>query len=460
MTPVAGLEADAPPHRARHARPGGITVVEHVEAVLRRIEETDGDLHAFVAVGAQPALRDAAAADALIRERGEAAWHDRPLLGLVASVKDLVQTRDLPTRRGSLAYRGARGDAPAVARLRAAGAIVVGKTATSEHGWSASTVSRLGPATRNPRRRDRSAGGSSGGAAAAVAAGLGDVALGTDGAGSIRIPAAFCGVVGFKPSFGRVPYANAGGDRLAHLGPLAATVREVAETTAVLAGPHRADPDSRLAPADAGHRPPPLRIGWMEFPGTAPDVAAVAARAVRVLADQGHVVDPLGIPFDDPHDALVDLLAVSEAAREDDDEDLADPGRAELVRYGRSLGGAAVARAENVRWELRRVLGEVMERHDLLVSVTVPVEPFAAESIAPAGADDPRDLRWLAWTPATYPFNLTGQPALSLPVGTTPGGLPVGLQLVGPVGADALVLAAASALESALAFAVDERSIR
>jgi hypothetical protein len=134
--------------------------------------------------------------------------------------------------------QGAAVDASAVARLRAVGTIVVGKTATSEHGWSASTVSRLGPATRNPWCHDRSAGGSSGGAAAAVAADLSDVALGTDGAGSIRIPAAFCGVVSFKPSFGRIPYAHVGGDRLAHVGSLAATVREVAETTAAIAGPH------------------------------------------------------------------------------------------------------------------------------------------------------------------------------------------------------------------------------
>jgi aspartyl-tRNA(Asn)/glutamyl-tRNA(Gln) amidotransferase subunit A len=175
-------------------------VVERVEMVLDLIDEVDADLHAFVTVGAELALRDAAAADALIRERGEAAWHDKPLLGVVASVKDLIDTRDLPTRRGSLSAQGSGVDAPAVARLRAAGAIVVGKTATSEHGWSASTVSRLGPATRNPWCHDRSAGGSSGGAAAAVAAGLSDVALGTDGAGSIRIPAAFCGVTPAYPA--------------------------------------------------------------------------------------------------------------------------------------------------------------------------------------------------------------------------------------------------------------------
>src|SRR5579859_1130388 len=165
----------------RHA-----TVTEHVQDVLTAIAETDASLGAFVSVAGDRAVQEAEAADRLIASRGEAAFRDRPLLGVTLSVKDLFQTESLPTRRGSLLpNRRAAADVPAVARLRAAGAIVVGKTTTSEHGWSASTVSRVAAPTRNPWDPERSAGGSSGGSAAAVAAGLCDAALGTDGAGSI-----------------------------------------------------------------------------------------------------------------------------------------------------------------------------------------------------------------------------------------------------------------------------------
>src|SRR5262249_45817558 len=157
--------------------------------------------------------------------------------------------------------------APAVARLRSAGAIVIGKTTTSEYGWSASTVSRVAPPTRNPWNRERTAGGSSGGAAAAVAAGLCDAALGTDGAGSIRIPAAFCGVVGFKPSYAVIPYVPPCSDRLAHLGPLTTCVPDVSELVHLMAGEHRDDPDSAAIRRSSLREPSSLRIGWLEFPG-------------------------------------------------------------------------------------------------------------------------------------------------------------------------------------------------
>lgn len=419
-------------------------------SVLTAIEQDRAGLGAFVAVAGDTAVREAEAADNLIGALGDAAWRDRPLLGVTLSVKDLIQTEQLPTRRGSLLpNRRPMTDPPAVARLRSAGAIVVGKTTTSEYGWSASTVSRVSGPTKNPWARDRSAGGSSGGAAASVAAGLCAAALGTDGAGSIRIPAAFCGVVGYKPSFGRVPYVPPCADRLAHAGPLARSVADVAELMAALAGAHPADPDS-VTGSGPGQPPGSLRIGWVEFPRTSPGIREVTERARPALTAAGHQVDVIDVPFDDPYPALLDILAAGEAASTAPaDEDRCDPGRLSVVRYGRTLSGASVMRAEQARLDLRTRLAAVMDRYDLLAMATVPVEPFSAGAIAPPWAQD-SELLWLAWTPATYPFNLTGQPAVSLPVGLTPAGLPAGLQLVGPPGGDDLVLSVASRLEADL----------
>jgi aspartyl-tRNA(Asn)/glutamyl-tRNA(Gln) amidotransferase subunit A len=431
---------------------GESSVVDHVQSILAAIHGINAGLGAFFSVAGEEARREAEAADDSIRDLGREAWHDRPLLGVTISVKDLIQTEHLPTTRGSLLEnRRANVDAPAVARLRAAGAIVVGKTSTSEYGWSASTVSRVAGPTRNPWKRDRTAGGSSGGAAAAVSAGLCTAALGTDGAGSIRIPAAFCGVVGFKPSFGRIPYVPPGADRLAHAGPLARSVPDIVELMALLAGRHPRDPDSGMAGPGSAPEPSSLRIGWIEFPGTTADVRDVSGRVWPILAEQGHRLERTAVPFSDPYRALVDILAATEAAgTAPEDEQWCDPGRLAIVDYGRTLSGATVIRAEEARLALRAALRSVMDRYDLLAMATVPIEPFDADAIAPPWAADPADLQRLAWSPASYPFNMTGQPAISIPAGVTPAGLPVGFQLVGRVGADDLVLSVAARIESDL----------
>ncbi|HEU5270156.1 MAG TPA: amidase family protein [Jatrophihabitans sp.] len=428
------------------------TVLESVEWVLAAIQRLEPMLGAFLSVAGEPALQAAELADRRIARLGPLAWQQQPLLGMPISVKDLIGTRELPTTRGSLlACARPRVDAPAVARLRAAGAIMIGKTTTSEYGWSASTVCRLAPPTRNPWALDRTAGGSSGGAAAAVAAGLGVAALGTDGAGSIRIPAAFCGVVGYKPSYGRVPYVPAGAERLSHLGPIARSVADVAELAAVLAGPHRADPDSGTGSVDVRTERRVLRIGWLNFDGTTPEIRRITEQVCPLLTQRGHRVAHIEVPFADPYPALVDILAATEAAgTRPEDEPYCDPGRLAIVEHGRSLSGTAVMRAEAARLALRTRLRVVMECYDLLVMPTVGIEPFGAAAIAPPWAADLADLDWLGWSPASYPFNLTGQPAISLPVGHTAAGLPVGLQLVGPVGADRELLSAAQALEADL----------
>ncbi|MFD6187699.1 amidase, partial [Streptomyces goshikiensis] len=276
-------------------------------------------------------------------------------------------------------------------------------------------------------------------------------ALGTDGAGSIRIPSAFCGTVGYKPSFGRVPYVPSGAERLAHLGPIAKNVPDVIELAAVLAGPDRLDPDSGLGSLDARREGRSLRIGWVEYPGTTEEIRRITEQAWPVLTAQGHHVQRVEVRCGGLYPALVDIVAATEAAGTDPENDeWVDQGRLEIVRYGRTLSGAAVMRAEGVRHELRSTLRSVMDRFDLLVMATVPIEPFSADAIGPSWAADPRDLLWLDWAPASYPFNLTAQPAVSLPARLTRAGRPVGLQLVGPVGADVHVLSTALRIEAEL----------
>jgi aspartyl-tRNA(Asn)/glutamyl-tRNA(Gln) amidotransferase subunit A len=432
---------------------GETRVVDHVEAVLDRIGAVDGELGAYVSVAADPARRAAAVADERIRRHGRAAFRRQPLLGVTVAVKDLIQTRDLPTTRGSL-NRNDRApvDAPVVARLRAAGAIVVGKTTTSEYGWSASSASRVAPATRNPWSPRHSAGGSSGGSAAAVAAGLCDVALGTDGAGSIRIPAAFCGIVGFKPTQGLIPYVPACVNRLSHAGPMVHRVADAIELTRVMAGADPGDPDSAARLPSRNRHRGPLRVAWIEFPGTDPAVRRAASAAADALRGLGHRVEAVDPPFTDPYLALLTLLAAEAAATTPPEQEPgADAGRLAVVRHGRTLSAGAVMNAGAARMRLRTRMAEIMGRYDVLASCTVPVEPFAVDAIGPSWAADPEDLLWLSWAPACYPFNLTGQPAISLPVGLTAAGLPVGVQLVGPVGADLSVLALAGRLEAELA---------
>lgn len=437
------------------------TVVSHVAEIVEAISQGE-PLNAFVVTARDAALREARTQDALLESFGPGFLLDYPLLGTTIAVKDLIDTRALPTRRGSLMQpeRWAAVDAPVVARLRRAGAIIVGKTATSESGWSASTLSQVGPPTRNPWNYAVSAGGSSGGSAAAVAAGMCDAALGTDGAGSIRIPAAFCGVVGFKPTFGHVPYVPPCEHSLAHVGPLTRTVEDAETVMSVITGPHPGDPSSTCPPGTQV-LDRPLRIGWVEFPTTERPVRAAVAVAAEALGHLGHQVEEILLPFEDPYPALVDLIAASEAASASEQYDAwCDPGRLAVIRYGRSLTMRRIARAEAVRAAVRSRVDSLMTDFDLFAMATVPIEPFAFDAIAPDWASTPPDLRWLAWTPATYPFNLTGQPAISVPCGLTSSWLPAGVQLVGRGGEDSLVLRTARDLEDALGLQLDPARIQ
>ncbi|MBC6448643.1 amidase [Actinokineospora xionganensis] len=422
---------------------GELSPTEFTRATLALLAEREPVLHAFVTVTADLAMDQARRAERRIRELGAAAWDRRPLLGVPVSVKDLTPTAGVRTTRGSL--RTARWipevDAPAVTRLKDAGAVLVGKTTTSEGGWSAGTVNQVGPAAANPWDPTRSAGGSSGGAAAATAAGIGVAALGTDGAGSIRVPAAFCGVVGYKPTFGRAPYVPVSPEGLSHIGPLARDVATAGLVARVISGPHPDDPLSTVPPVPAAFSDT-ARVAWLRWPVDSTEPERVAHAAASALAGDMSEVD---IPFADPYDVLVTILAGFDAGQDEADDALSDPHRMRVVAHGRTLTAADLARAISRRTVLCQAVDRLLAEFDILAMPTVWIEPFPVDAWRPDPGDD---LGWLAWCRAAYPFNLTGHPAISLPAGFTTAGYPVGLQLVARRGADEDLLRVAEQFEA------------
>jgi aspartyl-tRNA(Asn)/glutamyl-tRNA(Gln) amidotransferase subunit A len=341
--------------------------------------------------------------------------------------------------------------------------VIVGVTNSPEFGWKGVTDNRVFGIARNPWNLALTPGGSSGGAASAVAAGLGPIGIGTDGGGSLRIPAAFTELVGYKASFGRVPnYPGSGVDSLRHTGPLTRTVADTALALDVLAGPDDRDPNSLptdatttsksyLASLDQGVRG--LRVGYSGTLGYAwvdPEIAAIAADAARHFAATGAKVEEIEIDWGNCYDVwsvfFYGGIAARVAGLPQEKRALLDPGLAPIVERGLKLSAvdyvnALVAR--NLFWQKARA---TFEKYDLLLTPTLSVPPFAVgrdRPEMPAGADGTE----LRWSPFTYPFNLTGQPAVSVPCGRTRADLPVGLQIVGRRFADAAVLRAARAWE-------------
>jgi aspartyl-tRNA(Asn)/glutamyl-tRNA(Gln) amidotransferase subunit A len=438
-------------YAARTASP-----VEVVAAVLDRIERVDPLINAFCLVAVDEALAAARAS--------ERRWHDGtpvgPLDGVPASIKDLILTAGWPTRRGSRTVDPDRPwdvDAPATARLREAGAILIGKTTTPEFGCKGETNSALTGITRNPWDPSKTSGGSSGGTAAAVAAGLAPLGIGTDGAGSVRIPAAFCGNVGLKPSFGRIPaYPLSPFGTVSHLGPHTMSVGDAALMTNVLKQPDARDwtslppdPTDYLTGLDDGIAG--LRVAYSPTLGYATvdaDVAAAVDLAVRDLEAAGATVDAVDPGFDDPLEITTGLwftgawtlwntLSPAQHA-------VTDPDFAAEAELGARLSALDVQRLALRRGDLGSLMRQFMQRYDLLVTPSVAVPAFDA---VPAGTRPMTPETMLGWTPFSYPFNLTQQPAITIPCGLTASGLPIGLQIVGPMFADALVLRAARAYE-------------
>lgn len=442
-------------------RAGELSPVGVAETVLGRIERLNGDLGAFVTVTADEALQTADAAERALRS---SATEDPggAICGVPISIKDMIVTRGVRTTIGSLLLADwvPEFDSPTSERLRAAHAPLLGKTTTSEFGWKGDSGNRVNGATRNPWRLDRTAGGSSGGAAAAVATGLGPAAIGSDGAGSVRIPAAFCGVFGIKPSFGVIPnFPISPIESLSHLGVLATTVADAADVLDVVAGPDPRDRFSLPAIGDgyAASLSEPLgelRVAWSSDLGYAavePEVRELAAAAAAVFESLGCQVSEVVPGWDDPYPFLEVIWSAANAGRHMHDlkevRHLIDPGRLEVVERGMRITGPELAAANAAKADFAETVRRFMDGYHLLLTPTLPLTAFEA------GMDQPgrvagRPTEYLSWTPFTYPFNLTGHPAASVPCGLS-GGLPVGLQIVGGWRQDSLVLRAAAAFEEA-----------
>ena len=439
-------------YRSKRASP-----VEATQAVLARIGKLNPVLNAFCLVDADAALASA--------KESEARWVKGAPKGLLdgvpTSIKDLLLTRGWPTLRGSKTVdpKGPwNDDAPCVARLREHGAVLIGKTTTPEFGWKGVTDSPLTGITRNPWDPRMTPGGSSGGSAAAVAAGMGPLTVGTDGGGSIRIPCSFTGLFGLKPTFGRVPaWPLSPFGTVAHVGPMTRTVADAALMLNVLSLPDARDwfalphdaRDYRVGLDDGVHG---LRIAYSARLGYAQvddEIAQIVKAAVLRLGELGARVEERDPGFEDQGPVFAAhwfsgaayLLRNFTPAQ----KALMDPGLVEVAAQGANISMLETIDAAQKRGALGVLMNQFHQEFDVLVTPTLPIPAFEAGREL---ADVLRERRWTDWSPFSYPFNLTQQPAASIPCGFTKSGLPVGLHIVGARYADALVLRAARAFES------------
>lgn len=443
-------------------RSGQASPVETTQAVLTRAHRLNPRLNAFCLIDDEAALSSAKASEARWQAHRRQGAAIGALDGVPTSIKDLILTRGWPTLRGSRTIDPAQPwdvDAPATARLREAGAVLLGKTTTPEFGCKGETNSPATGITRNPWNTDRTPGGSSGGTAAAVAAGLGPLSVGTDGAGSVRIPAAFCGNVGLKPSFGRVPaYPLSPFGTVAHLGPHTMSVRDAALMMNVLKQPDARDwtslpPDARDYTVGLEDGVRGLRIAYSPTLGYAkqvhPEIAAAVEAAVSVLQSLGAQVETVDPGFEDPLEITTGLWFLGAATvwqgLTPAQQALTDPDLQAEAEQGARLSALQVQQLHLRRGQLGSHMRQFMQRYDLLVTPSVAIPAFEARA---AGSVPMNPQSMLGWTPFSYPFNLTQQPAITVPCGLTRDGLPMGLQLVGPMFGDALVLRAARAYEA------------
>ena len=431
-----------------------LTPREVIDNVLGRMAEVEPVLNAFCWRDDERARR---AADAST-ERWAAGNQKGDLDGIPVSIKDLIDVAGMPTRYGSAASPDtpANADAPCVVNLQQAGAVVLGKTTTPEYGHKGVTDSPLTGITRNPWNTDMTTGGSSGGAAAALASGMGPMAIGTDGGGSCRKPANYCGLVGMKPSLGRVPLAATGGFwPLSSPGPMTRTVRDAATLLGVMARPHTNDPFV-LPPIDLNIDDDAtlkgLRIAHcVELAGAnaRPEVSAAVAQQFPVFAELGAEIESAEPDVDDPMPFYRTLLdsgsALYASTWSDADLALADPTFREGIERGRALSALELCAAYQRRGAFAAQMAAFFERYDLLVLPCNPTTTYTLGMREPP--KEPTDT-WPVTVCFTAPFNITGQPAITVPFGQTAQGLPLGLQIVGRYGRDDLVLRAAAAFEA------------
>lgn len=450
MTELHELTAETAAAEIRARR---VSPVELVDAVLDRIEDRDPALSGFATVTGDDARAAARAAETVVFTGGDlGAFH-----GVPYTMKDLIDLNGVPTIKGALPFADtvAEADSPAARLLRQAGAICVGKTSTPEFGWSFTTTSPVTGRTVNPWNPKRTAGGSSGGAAAALAAGMGPLAVATDGGGSIRLPAAFTGVVGLKPTSGRVPtYPPSDLGTLGHVGPMARCVRDAARLLDVLTGRTSAAPGPGLSAC--GQPVKHLRVGFsrtLNGGPVEPAVLDVVEAWVRDLAASGVAVSRFDLVIDGVEDSWDRLYAQSIARQVDgltaSDQELLSPELRAFVESTRSLPLGAGPEAELTRRAVVAQGEELMGEYDLVITPTTSVVAFDAQLSHPVSvAGQPVGLT--DWARLTQVWNLTGFPAISLPAGVSPDGMPIGVQIAGPAHSDTVVLALADFAERTL----------
>ncbi len=438
-----------------HYRAGALSPVEALQAVLERVARLNPWVNAFAAMNPRAVL-EARASEARWRA-GEA----RALDGVPATVKDLLHLEGFPTRRGSRTTDAAPQptDSPAVQHLKSAGAVILGKTTTTEFGWKSPGDCPLHGITRNPWDRRRTPGGSSSGAGAAAAACFGPLHVGTDAGGSIRIPAAFCGVVGVKPSFGRVPQWPLGAfANVAVAGPMARRVRDAALMLDAMGRHHADDPFSLPDPAGSlldgiedGARG--LRVALVRRLGFAPPLdaegQAALAHAARALEEQGaeveevdpHLPDTRGIFGRVWSVALSRLVSTIPPER----RELLDDGLTDVARRAAGMTAVEFLEADALRLEAAHAMARLHRRFDLVLTACTPTAAFAADQPTIA----PHIALWRDWAPWTFAFNLTRQPAVSVPAGLDSEGMPRAVQVAAALYRDDLALRGARAIERA-----------
>lgn len=436
-----------------------VSPVEVVQATLDRIDRLNPQLNAYVTLTRESALTEAGAAERALMKKGVKLG---PLHGVPFSVKDLVITKGVRTTFGTPLFRDnvPNEDAPFVERMKAAGAILIGKTNTPTFGWIGATHNLLFGATRNPWNLDCTPGGSSGGASAAVAAGFAPLAIGTDGGGSIRIPASFAGIYGIKPSYGRIPtYPATGAWSLSHVGPMTRTVADAALMMKVGAGPDERDPYS--LPQDGVDYPKILkggtrgmRVAYSDSLGFVkivdPEVRQACAKAAKSFLELGCRVEEVDPCWPSPYECWYEIFCGGIAARMMaflDRRNEIEPGLYEIMEQTMKNPPTKYVQSWLDRlawWQHPRAF---FEKYDILLTPTIACPAFAVGLEGPPEIDGKAVERY-GWMPFTYPFNLTGQPAASVPCGFTKKGLPIGLQIVGRRYDDATVLRASAAFES------------
>ena len=429
-----------------------------METVLERIEELNPKLNAICTFIPEQALDMAHKAEQALKKSEPVG----PLHGIPITIKDLVFTKDIRTMCGSKIFenRVPDFDGLVVTRLQEAGGISLGKTVTPEFGWKGCSESPLTGISHNPWKHGMNAGGSSTGAAICAAAGMGPLHQGSDGAGSIRMPAGFCGVYGIKPNYGRIPYfPQSNSDAISHLGPLTRTVADSALMLQVMSGPDNRDVYSLSDKPDymthLGKGVKGLKIAWSPDLGYLPvdeEVAIPVAEAVKVFEDLGCHVDEIDPGWGDPREMELFFWATNFAGNLGPSlekwEDQMDAGLVACIRDGLQFTAAEFVKMKQRRLDYYSKVQPFFEKYDLLLTPTLSVAAFPAERIIPEHWEQ-HSWDWIRWAGFSYPFNLTWLPAASCPCGFTQDGRPVGLQIVAGRFRELEVLQASHAFEEA-----------